>query len=92
MESQGAGWVLPAAPGAGRMRGGHMGWLIGAVLVVGVPTVWLLLVARRDRRARASTADPHAHKDGGAAAGQPHYAQPFRGLNGGGDNGVSGLP
>lgn len=67
-----------------------MGWLIAALLVIGLPIAWLLLVSRRDRRARASSADPHAHKDGGPAAGQPHYAQPMREFNGG-DSGMGNL-
>lgn len=67
-----------------------MGWLIAAVLVIGAPVAWLLLVARRDHGGRRSTADPYANKDGGAAAGQPHYGQPMREFNGG-SSGVSNL-
>jgi hypothetical protein len=61
-----------------------MGWFVAAVLVFGIPTVWLLLVARRDRRARVSTADPYANRDLGAA-GQPQHGQPTHGVSSGGD-------
>jgi hypothetical protein len=61
-----------------------MGWLIAAVIVVGVPVVWLLLVARRDRRASASSADPYGNRDLGAA-GQPQHGQPTHGVSSGGN-------
>jgi hypothetical protein len=59
-----------------------MSWLIAAVIVVGVPAAWVLLVARRDRRARASTADPYGHRDLGSA-GQPQHGQPTHGVSSG---------
>jgi hypothetical protein len=68
-----------------------MGWLVAAVLVIGVPTVWLLLVARRDRRGRSSSADEYGHKNGVEGAGQPHFAQPLREVNGGDGGGLTGL-
>jgi hypothetical protein len=59
-----------------------MSWLIAAVIIVGVPAAWLLLVARRDRRGRASTVDPYGNRDLGAA-GQPQHGQPTHGVSSG---------